>query len=82
MKDSELKYAELPGASPLCPPLGICPGPTGGLKVLCRPPAIFFMSLAWEKAFGLLQTQFGTHKNSGMTMCLEKPLNAVLKFYI
>ena len=38
------------------------PGPTGGLTALCRSLADFFMSLAWEKAFSLLQTQFGTQK--------------------
>ena len=34
----------------------------GGLTVLCRPSTDFFMSLAWEKAFGHLQTQFETQK--------------------
>ena len=32
------------------------------------------MSLAQEEAFDLLQTQYGTQKNSGMAKCLEKPL--------
>ena len=59
---SKPKYAELPGASPLGPLPGLCPGPTGGLTVLCRDPTDFFISLVWEKAFGLLQTQFGTQK--------------------
>ena len=59
---SKPKYAELPGASPFAPSLGLCPGPTGGLTALCRHAADFFMSSEWEMAFGLLQTQFGTQK--------------------
>ena len=46
----------------LGPPPGLCPGPTGELTALCRPLAYFFMSLAWEKAFSILQTQFEIQK--------------------
>ena len=59
---SKVKYAELPRASPLGPPPQLCPGPNGVLTALCRSPANFFMSLVWEKTFGLLQTQFETQK--------------------
>ena len=70
MTDSQKpKYAELPGALPLRPPPRVCPGPPGGITVLCRPPADFFMSSVWEKASGLLQTQFGTQK-----LCYDKVL--------
>ena len=61
MRFSKPKYAELPGALPLGPPPGLCPGPTGGLTALCGLPADFFISSAWEKAF-LVQTEFGTQK--------------------
>ena len=46
----------------LVPTQGLCPGATGELTMLCRPPADFFISLISEKAFSLLQTQFGSQK--------------------
>ena len=69
MTDFKLKWEILkaqihwaPGALTLGPSPGLCSGPTGRFKALCRPPADFFISLAWEKAFSFLQTQFGMQK--------------------
>ena len=55
----------------------LCPGPTGVLTTLYRPPADFFLSLVKEKAFGLLQTQFGTQKR-----WYDKVLGKILEYLI
>ena len=67
------KYAEFPRASPLGPPLQLCPGPTllGGLQ-RSADPILISSCLRREKrplAFYNLE-----HKNSGITKWLEKPL--------
>ena len=86
---SKPKYTEFPVASPLGPPPGLCPGSTGGITVLCRPPAGFFLSLVQEKAFGLLQTPFGTQKRwydkvlgKASEWCLYISVNLCKKIFI
>ena len=70
---TEGQNTELPGALPLGPPPGLCPGPTGGLQ-RSADPLLISSCIRHEKRASAFYKLNLEHKNGGMTKCLEKPL--------